>query len=103
MVLANPAASVRTVSACTRRGPYHAVSAANAGGKNGPAVATPAASHAPRNQPNDGAAAIPRDRRGAQHAAGRHDQARPVLLQDAPGRDAGERPGQVPRRIGCRS
>ena len=32
MVLANPAASVRVVSAWTRRGPYQAVSAANAGG-----------------------------------------------------------------------
>jgi hypothetical protein len=32
MVLANPAASVKAVSACTRCGPYQAVSAANAGG-----------------------------------------------------------------------
>src|ERR1700733_10959900 len=32
IVLANPAASVRVVSAATRRGPYQVVSAANAGG-----------------------------------------------------------------------
>ena len=32
IVLANPAAKVRVVSACTRRGPYQPVSAANAGG-----------------------------------------------------------------------
>ena len=32
IVLANPAASVRVVSAATRLGPYQVVSAANAGG-----------------------------------------------------------------------
>src|SRR5919106_6097578 len=59
IVLARPASRVSPVSAVTRRGPHHRVSAAKAGGYSTPAIATPARIHAPKYQGSVGADAIP--------------------------------------------
>jgi hypothetical protein len=58
-VLANPPATVKTVSAPTRRGPYQRVTAANAGGYSTALIAAPASTQAATNQPIVGAHATP--------------------------------------------
>ena len=58
IVLAKPPARVRIVRAPTARGPYQWVNAANAGGYNTPAMATPATSHAATNTGRVGATAM---------------------------------------------
>src|ERR1035437_340697 len=89
MVLANPAARVRVVSAWTRPGPYQPVSAANAGGYTPPAIATPASSHAAKNHPYAGTVAIPNYCHGGQDRPGGHHRPRPVPADQPPGQHPG--------------
>src|SRR5829696_8137610 len=58
-VLARPATRVSAVSARIRWGPYQPVRAAKAGWYSTAAIATPATSHAAKNQPRSGDSATP--------------------------------------------